>query len=90
MATSASPDVITDATGAVQTLGSWFGMSKHGAFFMTGNHYPQYEIFPVKSGGWYVLIIREDGQEENWVGFASKAEAQAWINKEIAKRPQIT
>jgi hypothetical protein len=53
---------------------------------MTSNHYPQCEIFSVKSGGWYVLIIREDGHEENWVGFATKAEAQAWIDTEIEKR----
>jgi hypothetical protein len=55
--------------------------------FMSGGHCRKYKILPVGIGaGWSVLVTREDGFQNTWLGFETKDQAEAWIAKEIAKR----
>jgi hypothetical protein len=54
---------------------------------MSKSGYPKYKALPLEgaAAGWYVLISREDGQEERWFGFPTEAEARAWIGERIMK-----
>jgi hypothetical protein len=56
--------------------------------FMTDNRYPRYRVSVIKGDGARVLITHKDGYEETWVGFATEVEAEAWIAKQMAKKPQ--
>jgi hypothetical protein len=55
---------------------------------MTGDRYPRYRVFVVKRHGASVVITHRDGHEETWVGFATEDQAEAWVVKKMAKRPQ--
>jgi hypothetical protein len=42
---------------------------------------PTMEPHPLKdSSGWYVLIVWPTGPEQHVTGFATEAQARAWIN----------
>ncbi len=44
--------------------------------------YPKYEVRQQEGLGCHVLVTREKGHKETWVGFTGKNEAQAWIDKQ--------
>jgi hypothetical protein len=54
---------------------------------MRKSGHPQYKAFPLEgiAAGWFVLISRDDGQEERWFGFPTEAKARAWIVEHMMK-----
>jgi hypothetical protein len=55
---------------------------------MPKSSYPIYKALPLEgaAAGWYVLISRENGQEERWFGFPTEAKARAWISEHRIKQ----
>jgi hypothetical protein len=55
---------------------------------MSSTRYLTYRFFVVKGHGASVVITYGSGREETWVGFATREEAEAWVAKKMAKRPE--
>src|SRR5262249_25656193 len=71
--------------GGWQSVNVWHVQNM--GHFMSGGHCRKYKILQVGIGaGWSVLVTREDGFQNTWLGFETKGQAEAWIAKEIAKR----
>ena len=50
--------------------------------------YQRCKVLPLKDGSAYVMIVRKNGFEETWVGFATKDEAEAWIVNKMGQHPK--
>jgi hypothetical protein len=55
---------------------------------MSSTRYLTYRFFVVEGHGVSVVITHRSGREETWVGFATREEAEAWVVKKMAKRPE--